>query len=368
MKFWLLLSFLFISIVYASVEYHTGIVGTTKLNGEGCVCHNLNSDPAVIVSVEGPDSLAFGQTAEYTVYLSGGPQVIGGFNVAARFGALNVADSNTQKIDGELTHSQPRIFQGNQVSWKFNYTAGSQVQIDTIYSVALSANGDELPTALDKWNFGANFPVTVLPVVPVELVSFTSSVINNKVHLNWETATEINNKGFEVERKEQSAEGLTHGMWRTIAFIQGSGTITEFKQYLFIDENVESGKYLYRLKQVDFDGSFTYSNEVEAEVSPSGFRLSQNYPNPFNPVTKIKYAVPGSSFQERAGVRSFVTLRVYDILGNEIAALVNEAQEPGEYEIEWNASGIASGVYYYSLSATGGAGDFKATKKLILMK
>ena len=211
------------------------------------------------------------------------------------------------------------------------------------------------------------------PIVPVELRSFTATVTQNSVSLNWQTATETNNSGFEVQRSlipNPFSKG--EGTFEAIGFVPGFGTTTEPKSYSFTDENLSSGKYQYRLKQIDFDGSFEYSNTVEIEInSPTEFSLEQNYPNPFNPTTKIKYTIPSTplSFGEGLGVR----LLVYDILGNEVATLVNKQQQPGTYEVEFNvgqAISLSSGVYYYQLRVypVSGAGSFVETKKMMLMK
>src|SRR5690606_33047567 len=141
--------------------------------------------------------------------------------------------------------------------------------------------------------------------VPVEFLSFSSSVVDDDVTLNWTTATETNNSGFQVERSVISTEGRNL-VWENISFVNGNGTTTESKSYSFTDENLEPGKHQYRLKQIDFDGSFEYSNIVEAEIlPPAKFSLEQNYPNPFNPTTKISWQSPISSYQ---------TLKVFDIL------------------------------------------------------
>ncbi|MBK7381392.1 MAG: T9SS type A sorting domain-containing protein [Ignavibacteriales bacterium] len=126
--------------------------------------------------------------------------------------------------------------------------------------------------------------------------------------------------------------------------------------YQFIDTKMNSGSYVYRLKQIDYDGSFEYSYEVEAIISsPVEYSLLQNYPNPFNPNTSINYSIPE---------KAFVTLKIYDVLGNEVVELINEQKEPGNYQIDFNASGLSSGIYYYTLTA----GNFTSTKKMILMK
>jgi hypothetical protein len=186
-------------------------------------------------------------------------------------------------------------------------------------------------------------------IIPVELVSFTSSVIGNDVQLTWMTASETNNMGFEVER-------LSGSSWDKLGFVNGNGTTTETRSYSFADKNVNAGTYSYRLKQIDFDGTFEYSNVIEVDVSsPQQFELSQNYPNPFNPATTISFSIPQSSF---------VTLKVYDIIGNEIATLVNENKAAGRYEINFDASNQSSGVYLYSITA----GNYNEVRKMTLIK
>jgi hypothetical protein len=186
-------------------------------------------------------------------------------------------------------------------------------------------------------------------IVPVELASFSASTDKNDVILTWYTATETNNQGFEIQRK-------TDGQYQKIGFVPGKGTTTETQNYLFRDEDLLSDSYTYRLKQMDFDGSFAYSDEVEIEINqPEVFYLGQNYPNPFNPSTNIKYSIPQDEN---------VTLKVFDILGKEVTTLVNEYQQAGTFDVVFNGANLASGVYYYQLKA----GDLTSTKKLMLTK
>ena len=136
--------------------------------------------------------------------------------------------------------------------------------------------------------------------------------------------------------------------WESIGFINGNGTTTEKSFYSFTDQSPVAGKSYYRLKQIDFDGSFEYSNIVEVELTlPIEFSLEQNYPNPFNPYTKIKYTIPNVTLSGVEGSR--VALKVYDVLGNEIATLVNEEKPAGNYEVNFDASKFSSGVYFYKL-------------------
>lgn len=197
--------------------------------------------------------------------------------------------------------------------------------------------------------------VETTTTIPVELLSFSATVSGNTVNLNWSTATEINNQGFEIQRASLSASP-GHGNWEAIGFAPGFGTTTEPKSYSFIDEKVSTGIYQYRLKQKDYDGSYEYSDVVEIEVSnPVEFSLEQNYPNPFNPTTKINYSI---------AYAGNIQLVVYNSLGEEISLLVNETQHPGRYTIEFNASSLSSGIYFYKLIA----GDFVSIRKMIFMK
>jgi hypothetical protein len=210
----------------------------------------------------------------------------------------------------------------------------------------VSANdigGTEL--TLDTVGFNAD-------VIPVELITFNGSVVNNRVELQWSAATETNNKGFEIER------AVNDKNWKRVGFVSGRGTTTERQNYSFTDNDLSvSGSYTYRLKQIDYDGSFEYSNEIVLDVDliPVEYTLYQNYPNPFNPTTKIRYGIPAESY---------VSLVVYNLLGDKIEILVDEKKPAGSYEVEFNANSLPSGVYFYSLQTEG----FKSTKKLILLR
>jgi hypothetical protein len=192
--------------------------------------------------------------------------------------------------------------------------------------------------------------------LPVELVSFSANQNAGNVVLNWVTSSETNNLGFEIERKLYKNE--TEENWRTVGFKEGAGSTTNEKSYVYYDvvDKINADKIAYRLKQIDFNGSFTYSNAVYIEkISPFNFSLEQNFPNPFNPATNFEYRI--SDFV-------LITLRVYDVLGNEVAIIVNEQKEPGNYKIKFDASSLVSGVYYYQIVA----GNFSETKKMILLR
>jgi len=187
--------------------------------------------------------------------------------------------------------------------------------------------------------------------LPVELVSFNASVDKNTIYLRWITSTELNNSGFEVERRTANSS------YKKIAFVQGKGTTTQSNGYTYSDVVNQTGIYIYRLKQVDLDGTFEYSNEIMVNVIalPGQYALAQNYPNPFNPTTSIEYVIPQVGF---------VNLSVFNLLGERVAELVNEIMESGNHTIVFDASRLSSGTYIYTLSVNGNV----VTKKMTLIK
>ncbi|MDZ7625488.1 MAG: C25 family cysteine peptidase [Ignavibacteriaceae bacterium] len=227
------------------------------------------------------------------------------------------------------------------ISGKFTTpSSGSQNTQLEIKFVGNSFNNDNI-----YWD-----NLTLGYIVPVELISFTAASKGVDVELSWSTATETNNQGFEIEKM------VTGGSFELVGYVAGFGTTTEPKSYSFIDSKLEAGSYIYRLKQIDFDGTFTYSDEVNVEVEiPLVYALEQNYPNPFNPSTTIKYSLSEDGF---------VKLAVYNLLGEEVTTLVNNEQKAGRYEVVFNASKLSSGVYMYRLESN----NFLSIKKMILIK
>ncbi|HEX7358229.1 MAG TPA: T9SS type A sorting domain-containing protein, partial [Ignavibacteriaceae bacterium] len=196
--------------------------------------------------------------------------------------------------------------------------------------------------------------------IPVELISFTADQQDKKVILNWRTATETNNSHFEVERKFKNQD------WEKLGTVAGSGTITEFRNYFYEDDYTSlpyNGTVLYRLKQVDFNGEFEYSNviAVDVEFIPNEITISQNYPNPFNPVTTIKYWL---------NVDANVNINIYNSIGQKVEELISKNQSVGSYSIKWNAENYASGTYFYSFEVTDKSNNIlhREMKKLILLK
>lgn len=188
-------------------------------------------------------------------------------------------------------------------------------------------------------------------IIPVELTSFTANVSGNDIKLNWKTATETNNSGFTVERSQTESE------WTEIGFIPGFGTSTESRTYSFTDAGLSAGVYFYRIKQIDYNGTYTYYDLASSvEVStPEVFDLAQNYPNPFNPTTKIDYTIAQTTN---------VQLVIFNSIGEEVGVLVNEMKQPGQYSVNFDAASLSSGVYFYKLIA----GEFVSIKKMLLLK
>ncbi|MCK4639964.1 MAG: T9SS type A sorting domain-containing protein [Candidatus Marinimicrobia bacterium] len=191
--------------------------------------------------------------------------------------------------------------------------------------------------------------------LPVELVSFTAVQSGKNITLFWETASEVNNLGFDIERIH---DGVNE--WENIGFEEGNGSVSSSSEYCFCDKNIEKFHNIqYRLKQIDYDGSFEYSRAisvmVEEVILPDQFRLHNNYPNPFNPETTISYEI----------VKENITiLKVYDILGNEVEVLVNQNQTPGRYNVKFNGSSLSSGVYFCKLES----GNYSKLIKMLLVK
>jgi hypothetical protein len=200
--------------------------------------------------------------------------------------------------------------------------------------INLRQGNEALSVIIDGINIDLTWNNSVLPV---ELASFTSTVSNRDVTLNWSTASELNNSGFEIERSSNNE-------WTKVGNVNGNGTSSTVNNYSYTDRSLATGSYSYRLKQVDFNGNFEYfnlNNEVNIGT-PSTYALSQNYPNPFNPSTTINFDLPTDGN---------VSLKLYDMSGKEVATLVNEVRSAGYYSVNFNASQLTSGVYFYSISA-----------------
>lgn len=201
-------------------------------------------------------------------------------------------------------------------------------------------------TSFSEFGIGSN------GALPVELTSFNAAVRNGMIDLKWETATEVNNYGFEIERKSATAD------WSKIGFVEGHGSTNSPKYYSYSDKPSGTGKFSYRLKQIDNDGAFEYSPIVEVLVDnlPNGFVLEQNYPNPFNPETSIRFALKEDTK---------ASLKVFNAMGEEVATLFDGIAEAGRYyDVKFSGNDLSSGFYIYKLVA----GDYVSVKKMLLMK
>jgi len=277
-----------------------------------------------------------------TVYAGGQFNSIGG---QMRYGRIAALDASTNT--------------NNATSWNPNNTGG------TVSTLALDFANNTV-------YFGGSFTTIVNTLctdfagvtnssdlsLPVELVSFNAMVGKDNVELKWQTATEVNNYGFEIQRSLVNGHSSSdNGQWEKIGFVKGSGNSNSPMSYSYVDDNSISGSVEYRLKQIDNNGNFKYSSVVTVNSLPTKFELSQNYPNPFNPTTTINYELP----QE-----SKVVLKVYDILGQEVATLVNKQEQSGVYTVQFSPDSfrLASGVYIYRLTA----GSFVQSRKMTLLK
>jgi antibiotic biosynthesis monooxygenase (ABM) superfamily enzyme len=222
------------------------------------------------------------------------------------------------------------------------------------YSARLSSDGNTaiIGGYVDNSSAGAAWIfATPNAPMPVELVSFNATMNVFNAELRWTTATEVNNSAFDIERRPASMM-----QWTKVGSVAGAGTSNVRHNYSFFDNTRSPGTYSYRLKQIDRDGAFKYSQEVQVTIeAPRVFALSQNYPDPFNPTTTISYSL---------ATRSRVTLSVFNILGQKVRELVNGEKEAGSYNLAFDASGLASGVYFYCIQA----GSFVQAKKLVVVK
>ena len=252
---------------------------------------------------------------------------------------------NTVIVD--LDNDMAEYWYNGTMIYSWQWTLGAS---GTPIALALAANDFFGAAATDEM-YVDDYQVMDLTIVPVEMTSFTANTnAMGQVVLNWQTATETNNRMFEVQRKDANSDFVTVG------FVNGSGTTTDPKAYSFVDQNVNNGTYTYRLKQLDFNGHFDYSNAVEVSVNgPLTFDLAQNYPNPFNPTTTITYSVPQSGK---------VKLAVYNLIGQEVAVLVNGAVSEGSHQVEFNAKSLPSGAYFYKLQGENSV----SVKKMLLLK
>lgn len=298
-----------------------------------------------IATWNGSSWSALGSGIDGTVYAiaaSGSDLYVGGFFSSAGGNSA----PNITKWNGSSWPTWSSGTSGTVRTLAINWDSGEML-VGGQFSTAGSVSANRIAKFTDSEN-----------PLPIELHSLTARMKNDRVQLTWQTISEVNNYGFEVQRKSSTHQSN----WASLGFIPGSGNSNSMKSYSYIDNYPQNGKSVYRLKQIDNDGRFNFSNEIEIQFVPEKFALHQNYPNPFNPSTKIRYTIP--DVISTAGRNLNVSLKVFDALGNEVATLVNEYKAAGRYEIEFNASQLSSGVYFVRMQA----GSYAETKKMILIR
>jgi hypothetical protein len=362
---------------------------------------NSNIYPYIVADFEVDYGFAFYAGGGADVYFDAGKYI---YPRGSEYqGALSVSNygTSTKNNDASITG---KVFTKNSIEWSYNAGGGnngielkipfSEIGATSSMSIEVFAflvdnkadfSNVTIPGNLSR-KIGTNpdftsegvgpFHSSPASPLPVELISFTAVPQNNSVNLIWETATELNNYGFEVQRekiKDQSEDE-----WESIGFVQGHGTTNSPKDYEFTDSELPNSESVdYRLKQIDNDGTFAYSKTITVDLTTITnvdeevvyeFALEQNYPNPFNPSTTIKFTVPTppnpSPYKGEGAREGLVLLRVYDILGREVATLINEEKPAGSYSVAFNAANLPSGIYFYKIEA----GNFVEVKKMTLLK
>jgi hypothetical protein len=328
-----------------------------------------NSGRIVGTALMSPRTVGTGSLTFLGMNIAAGTDDIGDVSVTrvtGSDGVVTVGSNSGIACNWDISvGSQPGNGRNIAFNWLSNLDNGKDVTTATVYREdaggwaqvgdvtnasfsdprAVTVNG---VTQFSRWTLsGGSVPL------PIQLASFSVSVIRDKdVEVTWKTISETNNYGFEIHRKRG-----TTGDWKKLGFVEGHGTTLNAQSYSYLDQSVTFGRYYYRITQIDLNGKSKTFPEIEviAGLNPGQFLLAQNYPNPFNPKSTIEYALPK---------QSYVTLKVYDLLGSNVQTLVDERQDAGLYEVQLNASGLASGVYFYHLQA----GNFNQTRKLLLLR
>jgi hypothetical protein len=258
--------------------------------------------------------------------------------------------SSVGRYTSDFTVSSVQAWLGSDANTVFYFTFQDNTLLPPVDDGPLALTTSNGPTTGTAVAMTLDNYVLDNTLLPVELTKFAAVVSGSNVQLEWETATELNNYGFEIER---SIDELN---FERLSFVEGSINSTSSKSYSYTDKLNNAGNYFYRLKQIDLDGSFEYSNVIEVTtIAPENFEISQNYPNPFNPTTKIEFKVPQ---------QSNVNIKVYNTIGEVVAVLLNDQLETGNHTVSFDASNLPSGIYIYRIETE----DFSQSMKMTLLK
>ncbi|MEW5799898.1 MAG: T9SS type A sorting domain-containing protein [Bacteroidota bacterium] len=318
-----------------------------RYNSDGSLSSTFDSDGKLTLDLDGTD-VAYGIAilSDQKIVIAG---TTDGIAFVARLDTAGAYDTSFDS-DGYTIQSYP------------------DMSVNSVYAMALQSDGN-IVTGGYCQDYITRFAVqrftnSITPL-PVELVSFTATPQRSDAELHWATATEVNNYGFEIQRSEirdQKSEStnstIQQSNWTSVGFVEGNGNSNSPKEYSFTDKNLTTGRYSYRLKQIDHNGKFKYTQEVEVTVGsvPKVFSLEQNYPNPFNPTTTIGFTLQ---------VSGLTTLKIYDAIGREVATLVNEPLEGGVYhQRTFDAKNLPSGMYFARLQSA----EKVQLKKILLLK
>ena len=337
------------------------VTGKLPQNSNYIVCGDYN--------MQASSELAFQKllNQSFSGYFIDPLNLVGTWNNNSTFASYHTQSPRTRSFGGGATGGMDDRFDMILISQAVNDTGGvtlvpgsyvaygndGQHFNDSINRPPNNAVGHTIANALhyasDHLPVFASF--TFDEVVPVEIYLFSAVSHDNDVELVWITATETNNYGFEIERKS-----VTENNWISIGFVPGHGNSIENRFYSFNDNNITIGKYEFRLKQIDYNGAFKFSSTVSVIVySQMQFALEQNFPNPYNGITTINYSV---------SEEAHITIKIFDVLGNEVSVLVNGIKQPGEYKVLYSANDLAAGFYFCQMRA----GNFIQTRKMILLK
>lgn len=343
---------------YTGGEFHVAVqlkgTNLTAANTLGSLTIDIEYDHNLL-QFQASDAWAYGSSNGYNRFVSYNTSSIPWFVRVGTTGMGVNADGDGNPAGYDIKNAYETI-----VVIKFQIlNAAEPVSLiikNITNQVGLFENHSNNPLTAKITNKTLSAPINIESIpLPVELSSFSAASQNSDIVLKWTTATEQNSYGFEVE-KAAAGKGIDQKKWTSIGFISARGTSSAAVSYSFTDKSPLPGKYLYRLKEVDNDGKFKYSDEIEtALIRPLKFELEQNYPNPFNPSTTIRFSLEKPSQ---------TIISVYNTIGEKVAVLNDSYMDAGFYTVSFDASSLQSGIYFYELQA----GNFRQIKKMMLIK